>query len=264
MDRHVRAIVSHRLPNAEELEAGCGDWLECCQAYTHADDCSVSFRAWRVVEQIFDHLCATCVTSRCALCEPQQRAHALIVATLNCSPASAAPVVDKGSCIKCGHFSTIDIHDEGLCQVRGQSGFICGCKCEFTAACAKCGHSAGVERTLKRCKARIDGGEALCQCHCVFPAAATAAPQVSNDFLRDAGAIIIVNEGSAGARVEIRFAELQDAQRLHQALAQMRAAAPVEQSDSSIPTCPDCQQGYICEHCGKSIIDYYSGNEGAR
>lgn len=37
--------------------------------------------------------------------------------------------------------------------------------------CVKCGHSDGVERTLKRCKARTDGGEALCQCHCVFPAA---------------------------------------------------------------------------------------------
>lgn len=39
MDRHVRAIVSHRLPNAEELKAGCGDWLECCQAYIHKDEC---------------------------------------------------------------------------------------------------------------------------------------------------------------------------------------------------------------------------------
>lgn len=39
MDKGVRAIVSHRLPNAEELNAGCGDWLECCQAYIHADEC---------------------------------------------------------------------------------------------------------------------------------------------------------------------------------------------------------------------------------
>lgn len=40
MDRGVRAIVSHRLPNAEELNAGCGDWLECCQAYIHAEGCA--------------------------------------------------------------------------------------------------------------------------------------------------------------------------------------------------------------------------------
>lgn len=39
MDRGVRAIVSHRLPNAEELNAGCGDWLECCQAYIHKKNC---------------------------------------------------------------------------------------------------------------------------------------------------------------------------------------------------------------------------------
>lgn len=61
---------------------------------------------------------------------------------------------------------------------------------------------------------------------------AGAAPQVVSDVLRDAGAIIIVNEGDAGARVEIRFAELRDAQRLHKTLIQARAtAAPVEQSD---------------------------------
>lgn len=36
-------------------------------------------------------------------------------------------------CIKCGHFTTIDIHDEGVCQVRHRSGFICGCKCVFPA-----------------------------------------------------------------------------------------------------------------------------------
>lgn len=101
MDRGVRAIVSHRLPNAEELNTGCSDWLECCQAYIHADDCLVSFRAWRVVEQVFDHLCATCATSRCALCEPQQRAHKLIVTAMNShaaarSSATAAPKDDLG------------------------------------------------------------------------------------------------------------------------------------------------------------------------
>jgi hypothetical protein len=36
-------------------------------------------------------------------------------------------------CVICGHFSTVDIHEEGECQVRGQSGFICGCKCVFPA-----------------------------------------------------------------------------------------------------------------------------------
>lgn len=41
---------------------------------------------------------------------------------------------------------------------------------ESNPRCLKCGHDAGVERTLQRCKARIDEGEALCQCHCVFPA----------------------------------------------------------------------------------------------
>lgn len=40
MDRGVRAIVSHRLPNAEELNAGCSDWLECCQAYIHKSGCA--------------------------------------------------------------------------------------------------------------------------------------------------------------------------------------------------------------------------------
>lgn len=25
-----------------------------------------------------------------------------------------------------------------------------------------------------------------------------------------------------------------------------------------LPICPDCQQGYVCEHCGKPIGDYYA------
>lgn len=48
--------------------------------------------------------------------------------------------------------------------------------------CVKCGHSDGVERTLRRCKARIDGGEALCQCHCEF------APAETQEQLTPAGA----------------------------------------------------------------------------
>jgi hypothetical protein len=42
-------------------------------------------------------------------------------------------------------------------------------------------------------------------------------------LLRDAGAIIVVNEGGAGARVEIRFSDLRDAQQLHKTLVETRA-----------------------------------------
>lgn len=44
------------------------------------------------------------------------------------------------------------------------------------------------------------------------------------DALRDAGAILVANEGGAGARVEIRFCNLRDAQRLHKTLSQSRVA----------------------------------------
>lgn len=54
----------------------------------------------------------------------------------------------------------------------------------------------------------------------------TSAAQKDTDFLKDAGAIIVVSEGNAGARVEIRFAELEDAQRLHNYL--VRTASKVE------------------------------------
>lgn len=65
MDRGVRAIVSHRLPNAKELEAGCGDWLECCQAYIHAEGC-VSDSAKRAAEEIVpDCLSRTCFMEDC-------------------------------------------------------------------------------------------------------------------------------------------------------------------------------------------------------
>lgn len=61
---------------------------------------------------------------------------------------------------------------------------------------------------------------------CTGVRADSAAPVVG-DLLRDAGAILIVNEGVAGARIEIRFSALEDAQRLHKTLAQARAAAPL-------------------------------------
>lgn len=53
MDRGVRAIVGHRLPNAEELNAGCGDWLECCQAYIHAEGCTAT--ATTKLESMVEH-----------------------------------------------------------------------------------------------------------------------------------------------------------------------------------------------------------------
>lgn len=98
------------------------------------------------------------------------------------TPSPAPETAASGEprrCVKCRHHETVDLHDEGECQVRGQSGFICGCRCEFPAPrCIRCGHAVGVERTLKRCKARIDGGEALCQCHCEF---AGPLPAAGND-----------------------------------------------------------------------------------
>lgn len=126
MDRSVRAIVNHRLPTVEELNAGCGDWLECCQAYIHAGDCPVSFRAWRVVEQIFDHPCAACATSRCALCEPQQRAHKLIVSEIN-RPAppstqpSAARVVAEEIC---AYFGDTELAMSGHVNANGVAAII--------------------------------------------------------------------------------------------------------------------------------------------
>lgn len=53
-----------------------------------------------------------------------------------------------------------------------------------------------------------------------------------DDLLRDAGAIVCVNDPNAGARVEIRFAELEDAQRLHKALVRMRAPATVAEGEA--------------------------------
>lgn len=36
----IKEIVSHRLPNARELNAGCSDWLDCCNAYVHRKGCA--------------------------------------------------------------------------------------------------------------------------------------------------------------------------------------------------------------------------------
>lgn len=76
--------------------------------------------------------------------------------------------------------------------------------------CLKCGHNAGVERTLKRCKARIDGGEALCQCHCEFPAATstTVDGEQENRPWREAASIVqaCLNVHSTYSDAEREFA----------------------------------------------------------
>jgi hypothetical protein len=66
------------------------------------------------------------------------------------------------------------------------------------------------------------------------------------ELLRDAGAVVCVNDPDAGAKVEIRFAELEDAQRLHKTLVQAPATAPTE-------------TGARCVRCGHS-----RGNQGCR
>lgn len=67
------------------------------------------------------------------------------------------------------------------------------------------------------------------------------------DLLRDAGAILVVNEGETGARVEIRFAELEDAQRLHKTLVQSRAATPAGPQDEARPI-----RCVLCDHYGNA------------
>lgn len=91
--------------------------------------------------------------------------------------------------------------------------------------CRECSHSWEHHRG-GICAAYVAGRETeegieeiMCGCKCVFPAA-DAGQGEHQDLLRDAGAIVCVNDPDVGARVEIRFAELGDAQRLHKALTQ--------------------------------------------
>lgn len=257
MDRHVRAIVSHRLPTAEELEAGCDEWLECCEAYIHRDNCMTT-KPQSTTEGL--EPCPFCgaapnlkqVPSKTQSanywwigCEikgtPQKDligcgiGHSAwskdeVIAKWNTrlSPASTAPVVDEGpqkmfpppaedklhiaicNAVQSDQFTASDILRQALLDYQPT---------QLTRS------------ELIRVQQRSGSDEV--PAIMVSPAAATAAPELADDLLRDAGAIIIVNEGGAGARVEIRFAELRDAQRLHKTLIQSRAtAAPVEQSDS--------------------------------
>lgn len=89
-------------------------------------------------------------------------------------------------------------------------------------------------------------------------------------LLRDAGAITCVNDLGIGARVEIRFAELEDAQRLHKALVQMRSGAPatVAEGKAHPPThrCNGVNLGgrhgtqNACTVCGAYREGWYDSN----
>lgn len=38
------------------------------------------------------------------------------------------------------------------------------------------------------------------------------------------------------------------------------AAIHNERAVKHLPVCPKCQQGYVCEHCGEPIGDYYAAS----
>ena len=37
-----------------------------------------------------------------------------------------------------------------------------------------------------------------------------------------------------------------------------RVAEEAKEEAAALPICPKCQQGYVCEHCGEPIGDYYA------
>ena len=82
------------------------------------------------------------------------------------------------------------------------------------------------------------------------------------DLLRDAGAVVCVSDPKWGARVEIRFSELEDAQRLHKTIVDARATAPTE---TSAHECRPC--GYhtaVCCQCRNLLPSGTSTETSAR
>lgn len=73
-------------------------------------------------------------------------------------------------------------------------------------------------------------------------------------LLRDVGAIVCVNDPDAGARVEIRVADLKDAQRLHRALAQSRA-------ENSEHRCGKCHHDKGVDKHGVRNARFFAGGE---
>lgn len=71
-------------------------------------------------------------------------------------------------------------------------------------------------------------------------------------ILRDAGAILCVNDPDAGARVEIRFSELKDAQQLHKALTAMRTTAPAATAEGKAQLCNGPEDYVLCPGCSEA------------
>lgn len=83
-------------------------------------------------------------------------------------------------------------------------------------------------------------------------ATASAVTPTVGHLLRDAGVILIPNGGNDGARVVIRFSELRDAERLHNALLQVRAAWTTENTAATTPSTVD----EAARYAAKEIIIY--------